>query len=51
MSKEEEDEREDALAEVMDPMYMMRGEGEVDADGEVDDAAAFNAAMGISVDS
>ncbi|THU92733.1 RNA polymerase II-associated protein [Dendrothele bispora CBS 962.96] len=42
MSKEEEDEREEALAEVLDPMYMTRmmmradGEGEADADGEVD---------------
>ncbi|KAF9479588.1 RNA polymerase II-associated protein [Pholiota conissans] len=34
MSKEEEDEREEALAEVTDPMYLMR-----DADGEVDDTA------------
>lgn len=35
MSKEEEDEREDALAEVVDPMYMM-AHGEADADGEDD---------------
>ncbi|KAF5336720.1 hypothetical protein D9758_015083 [Tetrapyrgos nigripes] len=52
MSKEEEDEREDALAEVMDPMYMLRGE--VDADGEVDEtdpAATFNAVMDVSVES
>lgn len=36
MSKEEEDEREDALAEVMDPMYLL-SRGEADAEGEVDE--------------
>ncbi|KAF9069785.1 RNA polymerase II-associated [Rhodocollybia butyracea] len=34
MSQEEEDEREEALAEVMDPLFLMRGEA--DADGEVE---------------
>ncbi|KAJ3745379.1 RNA polymerase II-associated protein [Lentinula detonsa] len=34
MSQEEEDEREEALAEVMDPLFLMRGD--VDADGEVE---------------
>ena len=35
MSKEEEDEREEALAEVMDPMYLL-GRGDIDAEGEVE---------------
>lgn len=35
MSKEEEDEREEALAEVMDPMYLL-SRGDVDAEGEVE---------------
>ena len=35
MSKEEEDEREDALAEVMDSMYLL-GRGDIDAEGEVE---------------
>jgi RNA polymerase II-associated factor 1 len=34
MDQEEQDEREEALAEVMDPLFMLRGE--VDADGDVD---------------
>ncbi|KAJ3812491.1 RNA polymerase II-associated protein [Lentinula aff. lateritia] len=34
MSQEEEDEREEALAEVMDPLFLMRGDA--DADGEVE---------------
>jgi len=38
MSKEEEDEREEALAEVADPMFsLMRADA--DAEGEVDDTA------------
>lgn len=36
MSHEEETEREEALAEVMDPMYLLN-RGEVDAEGEIDD--------------
>ncbi|KZT66147.1 hypothetical protein DAEQUDRAFT_758940 [Daedalea quercina L-15889] len=36
MSQEEEAEREDALAEVMDPMYLLN-RGEADAEGELDD--------------
>jgi len=50
MSKEEENEREEALAEVMDPTYMTRimqmmrgeGEGDADADGEADMDAMMN---------
>ena len=38
MSKEEQDEREEALAEVIDPMFLM-GRGDIDADGELDDGA------------
>ena len=34
MSEMEIEERDEALAEVVDPMYMMRGEA--DADGEVE---------------
>ena len=36
MSQEEETEREEALAEVMDPMYLLN-RGEADAEGEIDD--------------
>ncbi|KAG6869204.1 hypothetical protein C0993_009067 [Termitomyces sp. T159_Od127] len=35
MSKEEEDEREEALAEVVDPMFLMV-RGDVDADGDIE---------------
>lgn len=35
MSKEEEDEREEALAEVADPMFLMV-RGDADADGDVE---------------
>ncbi|KAF9006040.1 RNA polymerase II-associated protein [Cyathus striatus] len=42
MSAEEEDERKDALAEVMDPMYLI-GKEEPDADGEIDEMAIQNA--------
>lgn len=38
MSKEEDEEREEALAEVADPMYMFM-RADQDADGEVDDTA------------
>ncbi|KAH7922312.1 hypothetical protein BV22DRAFT_1070656 [Leucogyrophana mollusca] len=38
MSKEELDEREEVLAEVMDPMYLLgRGDADADGEGEVDD--------------
>ncbi|KAG6902582.1 hypothetical protein C0995_014589 [Termitomyces sp. Mi166 len=38
MSKEEEDEREEALAEVVDPMFLMvRGDADADGDVEVED--------------
>ncbi len=36
MSKEEEDERQEALAEVVDPMFLMRGDADADGEGEVD---------------
>ncbi|EPQ56608.1 RNA polymerase II-associated protein [Gloeophyllum trabeum ATCC 11539] len=36
MSKEEEDERDETMAEVMDPMYLLP-RGDADAEGEVDD--------------
>ena len=38
MSKDEEEEREEALAEVADPMFLMhRGDADADGDIEVDD--------------
>ena len=40
MSKDEEEEREEALAEVADPMFLMhRGDADADGDIEVDDGA------------
>ncbi|EIW58426.1 uncharacterized protein TRAVEDRAFT_167944 [Trametes versicolor FP-101664 SS1] len=40
MSAEEAQEREDALAEVVDPMFpLARGDADADAEGELDDAA------------
>ena len=37
MSKDEEEEREEALAEVADPMFLMdRGDADADGDIEVD---------------
>ena len=44
MSKEEEDEREETLAEVMDPMYLL-SRGEADAEGEIDDTLQDASAM------
>lgn len=41
MSKEEEDEREEALAEVVDPMFLLN-RADVDADGEVDDTGGID---------
>ncbi|KDQ51035.1 hypothetical protein JAAARDRAFT_706932 [Jaapia argillacea MUCL 33604] len=41
MTKEEEDERDEMLAEVVDPMYLLarpEGEADVDAEGEADDS-------------
>lgn len=58
MSKEEEDERVEALAEVMDPMYLL-GRGDIDAEGEVeveeigvkhDDGDAYDHAAAIDAD-
>jgi len=37
MSKEEREEREEALAEVIDPMFLMNRD--TDADGELDEGA------------
>ncbi|RDB23952.1 RNA polymerase II-associated protein 1 [Hypsizygus marmoreus] len=46
MSKEEEDEREEALAEVADPMFLMvRGDADADGDIEVDDTGVVNGGL------
>lgn len=37
MSKEEEEERGEALGEVLDPMYLL-SRGEADAEGDVDES-------------
>ncbi|EJF59351.1 hypothetical protein DICSQDRAFT_162524 [Dichomitus squalens LYAD-421 SS1] len=52
MSKEEEQEREEALAEVIDPLFpLARADVDTDADGEVDDAAfGLNGASAETVD-
>ena len=43
MSKEEEQEREEALAEVVDPSYpLARADADADAEGEVDDILGLN---------
>jgi len=43
MSKDEEEEREEALAEVADPMFLMlRGDADADGDLEVDDGAGVH---------
>ncbi|KAG5647500.1 hypothetical protein DXG03_009437 [Asterophora parasitica] len=43
MSKEEEDEREEALAEVADPTYLIaRGDADAEGDLEVDDGTGLN---------
>jgi hypothetical protein len=34
MGKDEEDERREAMAEVLDPMYMLHGEADADVEGE-----------------
>jgi RNA polymerase II-associated factor 1 len=49
MSKDEEDERAEALAEVMDPMFL-RGVGDVDADGEADAESVGGEGGGMQVD-
>lgn len=41
MDKDEEDEREEALAEVADPLYIDKLRGMADAEGEVDASDAF----------
>jgi len=48
MSKEEEDEREEALAEVVDPMFMFM-RADADADGEVDETAEFAVSGSIDI--
>lgn len=46
MSKEEEDEREEALAEVADPMFLMsRGDADADGDIEVDDGGGVSGGL------
>lgn len=47
MNKEEEDEREEALAEVLDPMYLL-SRGDADAEGEVDDSMHMGGAGDMS---
>ena len=43
MSAEEEQEREEALAEVVDPLFpLARGDADADAEGEADDALVPN---------
>jgi RNA polymerase II-associated factor 1 len=48
MSKEEEDERQEALAEVADPMYLL-GRGDADADGDIE-VDEMGAAVGAAYD-
>lgn len=46
MSKEDDDEREEALAEVSDPMYLMaRGDADADGDIEVDGGLDFTSTI------
>ncbi|KAK7056329.1 hypothetical protein VNI00_002882 [Paramarasmius palmivorus] len=45
MSKEEEDERDEALAEVNDPLYLMRADADADGEGEVEVAAPMDVDM------
>jgi RNA polymerase II-associated factor 1 len=46
MSKEEEDEREEALAEVADPMFLMaRGDADADGEIEIDDTGIVNGGL------
>ena len=50
MSKDEEEEREEALAEVADPMFLMhRGDADADGDIEVDDGTGGHMADYLSV--
>ena len=52
MSKEEEEEREEALAEVVDPMFLM-ARGDADAEGEVemDDGGYANGVIDVLAES
>ncbi|KAG6812735.1 hypothetical protein H0H92_000952 [Tricholoma furcatifolium] len=36
ITKEEENERDEALAEVLDPLFLMRGDTDADADGDIE---------------
>jgi len=50
MSQEEEDEREEALAEVADPMFLMvRGDADADGEIEVDDVGMTNGGLDFSM--
>ena len=46
MSPEEEEERDDALAEVVDPMFMRGGEMDAEGEAEHDDAGAVFGSAG-----
>ena len=49
MSAEEAQEREEALAEVVDPLFPLpRGDADADAEGEVDEAHGLNGHEGQS---
>ena len=49
MIKEEEEEREEALAEVADPTFLMvRGDADADGEIEVDDAGLINGMLDFS---
>jgi RNA polymerase II-associated factor 1 len=50
MSIDEEDERQEALAEVVDPMYMFL-RADADADGEVDETAGMPLSESVDVTS
>ena len=46
MSPEEEEERDDALAEVIDPMFMRGGDMDADGEAEPDEAGAMFGSAG-----
>jgi RNA polymerase II-associated factor 1 len=49
MSKEEEDEREEALAEVVDPMFLMvRGDADADGEIEIEEGGVVNGGVHVS---
>lgn len=46
MSREEEEEREEAVAEVADPMFLLaRGDADADGDIEVDDGGLVSGGL------